>query len=235
MSDLGVSYQIELIDRFIFERKGLMKGISIVRLGLALVIAGGALGPAGIPAMAQGPGGGQIPPEIAAKIKLWQKYRDQHKKASDLGMTMRKIEGMNGEDGFKLDKAQSAKVLTVMKTWSAKPALTEDEAGTAMKQLNSVLTVKQIKKMTTMPSGFGRGGGGGAGAGGRPGGGAPGGGAPGGGRPGAPGGPGGAMTFPDPPKTGINPFNPNSMSGPMKDMAKKNLDTFKGDLEKQAH
>ena len=210
-----------------------MKIIFIARLGLALVIAGGAMGLAGKPAMAQGPGGGQMPPEIAAKIKLWQKYSEQHKKASELGMTVRKIEGMNKEDGFKLDKAQSAKVLTVMKTWSSKPILTEDEAGTAMKQLNSVLTVKQIKKMTTMPSGFGRGGGAG---GGRPGGGAPGGGAPGGGgRPGAPGGPGGAMTFPDPPKTGINPFNPNSMSGPMKDMAKKNLDTFKADLEKQAH
>ena len=203
-----------------------MKRLSIARLGLAVVIAGGALGATGSPAGAQGPGGG-MPPEIAAKIKLWQKYGEQHKKASDLGMTVRKIEGMNKEDGFKLDKTQSAKVLTVMKTWSTKPALTEDEAGTAMKQLNSALTVKQIKKMTTMPAGFGRPGGGGG-----PGGGRPGGGAPGGGRPGGPGGP---MAFPDPPKTGINPFNPDSMSGPMKIMAQKSLESFKADLEKQAH
>jgi len=43
------------------------------------------------------------------------------------------------------------------------------------------------------------------------------------------------MNFPDPPKTGINPFNPSSLSGMMKDMAKKSLDDFRGQLEKQTH
>ena len=43
------------------------------------------------------------------------------------------------------------------------------------------------------------------------------------------------MTFPDPPKTGINPFNPDSMSGMMKDMMKKSLGDFKSQLEKQSH
>ena len=43
------------------------------------------------------------------------------------------------------------------------------------------------------------------------------------------------MNFPDPPKVGINPFNPSSMSGMMKDMMKRNLDEFRSDLEKQTH
>ena len=37
------------------------------------------------------------------------------------------------------------------------------------------------------------------------------------------------MSFPDPPKTGINPFNPNSMSGMMKDVVKRNLDLGSGE------
>ena len=153
-----------------------MTAAELMRFGAATLVAAGAIGVLGSAAIAQPPGGGQMPPEIQAKMKLWQKYRENHKKASDLGQTLRKVEGMNKEDEFKLDKKQSAKMLTIMKTWSSKPSLTEDEAGTVTKEINSILTVKQIKKMTTMPTGFGRGGGQGG---------------PGGGRPGGPGGPGG--------------------------------------------
>ncbi len=190
------------------------------------IIAAGAVSLVSAGAIAQGPGGG-MPPEIAAKIKLWQKYGEEHKKASGLGQTVRKIENMNKEDEFKLDKKQASKMLSVMNKWSNKPSLTEDEAGIVTKEVNSFLTLKQIKKMTTMPNGFGRAGGGGGGGfgGGRPGGGG------GAGRPGAP---GARPNFPDPPKVGINPFNANSMTGVFKDMMKKSLDDFKGQLETQA-
>ncbi len=203
-------------------------------IGLAAALTAGVIGLVGGSARAQGPGG-QMPPEFAAKLKLWRKYGEDHKKASTLGLAVRRIEGMNKEEGFKLDKKQSAKVLAIMKTYGSKPSMTEDEAGAATSALNSVLTVKQVKKMTTMPNGFGRSGAMGGGRPGGPGGGAPGGGGPRPGGPGGgPGGPGGGFTLPDPPKTGINPFNPNSMSGPLKDMMKKNLDTFKSDLQKQS-
>jgi hypothetical protein len=203
-----------------------------MRIGLTVLLAASAITLLNISATAQGFGGGQMPPEIQAKIKLWRKYSEEHKKATNLGQTVRKVEGMNKEDDFKLDKKQSGKMLSIMKTWSTKPTMSEDEAGTVTKEINSFLTIKQIKKMTTMPNGFGRpGGGGGPGGGGAGGGGGarPGGGA------GGPGGAPGRMNFPDPPKTGINPFNPNAMSGMFKDMMKKSLDDFRTQLESQAH
>jgi hypothetical protein len=164
---------------------------------------------------------------MQAKIKLWQRYRDEHKKATGLGDTVRKIEGLNKEDQFRLDKKQSATMLAIMNKWSSKPTLSEDEAVVVTKDINGMLTVKQIKKMTTMPTGFGRGGQGG----GRPGGG-PGGGGP---RPGGPGGRPGGFTMPDPPKAGMNPFNPESAPPMFKERMKKNLSDFKAELAKQAH
>ena len=207
------------------ERENQMNHRLTFRLGLATMLAAAAMCIAGAPATAQGFGGGQIPPEIAAKIKLWKKYTEDHKKATNLSQTVVKIEGMNREDEYKLDKKQAGKMLAIMKTWSPKPSVSEDEAGTVMKDINSFLTTKQIKKMTTMPNPFARAGAGG----GRPGGA----GGPGGGRPGGAG--GGPMNFPAPPKTGINPFNLSSMSGPFRERATKNMDDFKAQLETQVH
>jgi hypothetical protein len=206
-----------------------MKMMVTLRLGLAVAIGAASMSLLANTAVAQGFGGGQMPPEVQAKMKLWKKYSDEHKKATNLGQTVRKVENMNKEDDYKLDKKQSAKMLAIMRTWSSKPSLSEDEAGTITRQINSFLTIKQIKKMTTMPNGFGRGSGGAAGS--RPGGG-PGGA---GGRPAGAGGRPGGFSFPDPPKTGINPFNANSMPGMMHDMMKRSLDDFRGQLEKQAH
>src|SRR4051794_24279560 len=95
------------------ERESYMNSRVTLRFGLA-ALAAVVIGFAGTPVIAQGPGG-QMPPEMAAKIKLWRKYAEEHKKASTLGQTVRKIEGMNKEEGFQLDKKQSAKILTIMK------------------------------------------------------------------------------------------------------------------------
>ena len=204
----------------------------MIRSVFASVAVIGTLALLQVGAIAQPPGGG-MPPEIAAKIKLWQKYSETHKKQTSLSQTLRKVEGMNKEDDYKLDKAQASKMLAIMNSWAKKGPMTEDEAGTVTKQINAFLTIKQIKKMTTMPNGFGRQGGGGGMGGGRPGGGM---GAPGGGRPGGPGGarPGG-FTFPDPPKTGMNPFNAETVpAGMIKDMTTKSLSDFREALMSQS-
>lgn len=207
----------------------------MIRSGWITLAAAGSLALLQAAAIAQPPGGG-MPPEIAAKIKLWQKYRETHKKQSGLSETLRKVEQMNKEDDYKLDKAQSGKMLSIITAWSKKGPMTEDEATTVTKQINAFLTTKQIKKMTTMPNPFNRGGGGGGGM--RPGGAGGPGGAPGGGRPGGPGAPGGRMggfTFPDPPKGGMNPFNAETLpAGMIRDMRSKSLADFKADLEKQS-
>lgn len=147
---------------------------------------------------AKAQGGFQMPPEIAKKIKAWQKFSEDHKKLMVLGDQISQISDMSRMAGYEMDKKQAAATLKVINANKAKTSLTEDEAGAMSKQLTAVLTVKQIKKMTTIETprqkmqkqrGGGMGGGGGA----RPGGAA-----------------GGPPSFPDPPAKGWNPINPDS-------------------------
>ncbi len=188
--------------------------------------------------IAQPPGGGFTPPPgMMEKIKLWQKYGKEHAKVSELSQTIYKLEKVNEEDGLKFDKKQASAMLGIMNSYKSKTSMTEDEAATATKKVTGLLSQKQIKKMVTIASPWGGGGrpGGGGGFGG--GGGKMGGGAPGGkmGGPGGKmGGPGGMPAFPDPPKTGYNPFNPDSLPGMMKERSKKGLDDFKTALSAQA-
>jgi hypothetical protein len=173
-------------------------------------------------------GGGQMPPEIAKKIKAWQKFGEDHKKLQTLGDQVYQIGEVNHTAGYELDKKQAAAVLKVVNSNKAKTSLSEEEAGAISKALTAALTAKQIKKMTTIETPRqkmqknrgGMGGGGGA----RPGGGG-----------GAPGGRPGGFTFPDPPAKGWNPLNPDSLPfEAMRPRAKESMNKFMADLQARA-
>lgn len=173
---------------------------------------------------AQGPGGqGGPPPEIMAKIRKWQAWQKQHKNVSQLGTELYEVEQLNQQPGYTLTKQQSAKLLAILKACRHKPTMTEEQARQVSKQIGSLLTTKQIQKMTTLtPPWLRRGGGGGFG-----------------GRQGGPsqgsGRPGGGFNFPDPPAGGYNPLNPDTLPfPPMRDRAKQGLDAFMSTLQTQA-
>ncbi len=190
------------------------------------------LGAVSIPsAQAQGPGGGfQMPPEMQAKINAWKKWSEAHKGISNLGTLMYQVEQLDKAPGFELNKVQSVKVLGIMKPWRTKTDMTDDQAKVVAKSITGLLTDKQVKKLTTIESPFGRRGGGGGAGGGRPGGGAPGGG---GARPGGAG--GGMPKIPDPPKGGYNPLNPDTLPfEQMRPRAKKSMDDFTAELQAKA-
>ncbi|HLI47829.1 MAG TPA: hypothetical protein VKV18_03955 [Chthonomonas sp.] len=180
----------------------------------------------GSAAKAQGPGGqGGPPPEIMAKIRKWQSWQKQHKNATQLGQELYQLEMLNQQPGYALNKQQSAKLVAILKAWRHKPTMSEEQAHNVLKQIGSLLTVRQIQKMTTLTPPWQR----------RPGGpgGGPGGPPP-GGRPGGPP-PGGRFNFPDPPSGGFNPLNPDTLPfPPMRDRAKQGLDSFIATLQTQA-
>jgi hypothetical protein len=167
-----------------------------------------------IPAFAQNPGGGGgIPPEMMAKMKAWQKWTESHKNLSNLQTMLMQIREMDKDPAVKLDKSQAQKMLAIYNAWDKKPTMTEDQAKSVSKQVGALLTVKQLKKMTTMPNPFQRR---------RPGAGAPGGGGP---RP-------GGFKMPDPPKGGYNPMNPDTLPfEQMRPMAKKAQAEFLKELK----
>ncbi len=175
-------------------------------------------------AQAQPPGG--PPPGMMQKIKAWQKWGDQHKKLTLLGDQLFQIEKMDGEAGYGLSKGQAGKMLQILNPWRLKTNMTEDQASGLNKQIGNVLTIKQVKRLTQIepPSvtmkkrGFG---------GGRP--------RPGGGRPGgAPG--GGFPQIPDPPKTGWNPLNADSMPfAQARPEMKRRTNAFFASLQHKAH
>ena len=198
-----------------------MNLMTTLRRGAAALLTLGAVAVSTV-TLAQPPGGGGMPPAIQAKIKAWQKWRENNKGVSNLGTAIRQVEEIDKDPGTKLDKKQAGVMLGIINEWKSKPTMNDDQAKGVLKKMTAALNVKQIQKMQTIqPFGGGRGGGMG---GGRPGGGAPGGG---GGRPGG-GAPGGGMpSFPDPPKGGFNPFNADTLPfEAMRPMAKKNMNDF---------
>jgi hypothetical protein len=201
-----------------------MRGSWTFRLGVVTVALTGVMAYGVVAAGAQGFGGG-MPPEIAAKIKLWQKWRDSHKNVSNLQTMLYQVNEMDKSPDTKLDKKQAGKLLTIYKSWETKPQLNEDQALQAQKQIGNVLNVKQIQKMTTIQPPWARPGGmGGGGA--RPGGG-------GGARPGGAG--GGAFKFPDPPKGSYNPLNADTLPfEQMRAQAKHNMQEFESQLQQRA-
>jgi hypothetical protein len=205
-----------------------MNWLTTLRRGVAVVLTVGALAISTV-ALAQPPGGGGMPPEIQAKIKKWQKWRENNKNLSNLSTALMQIREIDKDAATQLDKKQAGTMLGIMKSWRSKPTMSDDQAKGVLKQVTGMLTVKQIQRMQTIQP-FGRGGGGG---GMRPGGGGPGG----GGRPGGPGGggrPGGGFSFPDPPKGGYNPMNPDTLPfEQMRPMAKKSTEEFMAALAKR--
>ena len=88
-----------------------------MRFGLAAILA---LVPSG--ALAQPPGGGQMPPEIAAKIKAWQKWRDNNKNLSNLQTLLYQVRELDKKPDTQLDKKQAGDLLGIVKTWRTKPS-----------------------------------------------------------------------------------------------------------------
>ena len=166
------------------------------------------------------------PPELMAKMKKWQQWGDSHKSLSRLQAMIVQVAGLDKEPGSRLSPQQAGKFLGIMKMWSTKPTMSDDQAKQVSKQIGAMLTTKQIQKMATMSNPFGQGAGGGMG------GMRPGGGAGAGGRMG--GGPGG-MKIPDPPKGGYNPFNADTMPFPQtRPMIKKMQQDFMTQLQSRA-
>lgn len=171
---------------------------------VSMVLAVGALAVTGAIAMAQAgggaPGGGfQMPPEMQAKMKAWQKFNANNKHVDQLSKTVRSLGSLESDPKTAFSKDQAKKLLGILKEWRNKPAMTDDQAGQVNKQINAILNINQIKALNS-PGAMGRGM-----MGGRPGGGGPGGG---GGRPGGPGGGMGNFKFPDP--APYNPLNPET-------------------------
>jgi hypothetical protein len=200
-------------------------------LGAAALAALAAL-TAGSIAVAQGPPGGgaggfQMPPEMQAKMKKMQAFRDSHKNYQAIQQSLYGIAECEKSPATKLTKAQAKNILAVLKKWEGKPSLTNEQAGQVNKQLTAGLTTAQIKTVATTKMPFGRGGGG------RPGAGGPGG-RPGG--PGAPGGrPGGMGNFQIPDPKEYNPLNPDTMPFvQFRERARQRLNEFKGKLEAAA-
>jgi hypothetical protein len=154
------------------------------------ILAGLLLALAVAPALAQGPGGpgggGGMSPQM-------QKFREQTKYKRQLGGQIRAIAEINRDPSTAVSPAQAKKLLAILKPWTSRDKMTEDQAKGLILQVKSVMTARQLTALGNYKPQ--RGGGFGGGGAGRPGGG--GFGRPGGG-PGGPGGPGGARRAFDP-------------------------------------
>jgi uncharacterized membrane protein YgcG len=117
---------------------------------------------------------GNMPPEVQAKMRAWQKFRETHKNFEYLQQTLAGINEMEKYPTTRLTKDQAKQILAVIKPWRNRPVMTNEQAGQVNKALNKPLTLDQVKKVATAPNmmrggrGFGgrAGGGGGGGAGG---------------------------------------------------------------------
>lgn len=173
-------------------------------------------------ALAQRPGGGPpMSPEVQARMKAWQKFRETHKNLTSLQQTMAGLEAMEKDPRTRLTKAQAKTVVGVLKTWRNKPVMTDAQALAVNKQITAPLSVAQLKKIATAREARGMG------ANRRPGGGQGGPAAGGGqGRPGA----NQTRTF-DPSRfpapREYNPLNPSTIPMErMREQAAKRLDTL---------
>lgn len=170
------------------------------------------------PSYAQGFGGGGIPPAIKEKIQKWQRWREQHKNLDNLSTLVYQVRTMDDESGYALNKKQAAKLLSIMKSWSHKKDMSEEDARKLSKIIGDMLTLKQVQRVTTIVPPWKKRQAGGGFGGGRPAGGKPGG-----------------FSFPDPPQGGFNPLNPDTLPFPqMRPMAKKIDNAFIVKLTQQS-
>src|SRR5439155_12230854 len=117
-------------------------------------------------ALAQGPGGGgfQMTPEMQAKMKAWQKFRENNKNLDNVQRTVRGFRRLDDDPKTQLNKDQAQKILAVVKAWRHKPVMKDEEARKVMVQLTQPLNVQQLKALARPAGGpGGRGGGGGFG------------------------------------------------------------------------
>jgi hypothetical protein len=176
--------------------------LALIGALLALALSTLAQGPPGGGPPGGGPPGG-MPPEfqkMMAQVKYRRQMRDQ----------LRAVSEINRDPATALSPAQAKQLLGIVKPWTTKPAMTEEDAKGIMRSVKKVMTSRQLNAMAqvkpTRGFGGGPGGPGGRGGfGGPPGGGGPGG-TPGGFRPG--GGPPGGGT--------PGGFNPSRMAAQMK-------------------
>ncbi len=198
---------------------------------IALWTAAAAFAAIATSAIAQAPGGGggfTPTPEMAAKFKKWQAWRENHKNFEHIQSTVRGLAECVKDPATSLTKDQAKAILAVYKKWGTKAVMSNDDAGAANKALTSSLNIAQIKKIATTKNPFAGGGRMGGGGGGRPGGGGGAGGArPGGGRP------GGGFTLPDP--KDYNPLNPDTLPFEgFKAIAKQSQTEFLGKVQAAA-
>lgn len=183
-----------------------MKTVKLVLAGalLALAVSVAAQAPGG------GPGGGGGPsPQM-------QKYLAQNKYKMQMRQQIRAINEINRNPATALQPAQARQLLAILRPWTAKPKMTEEDAKGIMRSVKKVMTARQLTAMGNVkPQRMGGGrrpggpGGGPGGFSGRPPGGGPGG-------PRAGGGPGGRRFDPSRMKdvnflsTKPDPNNPRS-------------------------
>jgi len=121
-------------------------GIALCALSAGTMLA---QAPGGPPPPGSGAGGFQMPPEMAAKIEAYKKWGMEHKNLNQLSSTIGLIETMNGQPDTKLDKKQSAKLLSIINEWKGKSTLTESQAKTLQDQMTGLLNDKQKKQMAS--------------------------------------------------------------------------------------
>jgi hypothetical protein len=151
---------------------------------VTLILTGALLSLTVVPAIAQGPGGpggpggGGMPPQF-------QKLMEQMKYRRQMRDQLRAISEINRDPSTAVKPVQAKQLLAILKPWTTKDKMSEEDAKGIMRSVKKVMTARQLTAMGNVkPQQRGFGGGGG-----RPGGG-PGGGF--GGGPGrGPGGPGG--------------------------------------------
>ncbi|MEP6755335.1 MAG: hypothetical protein ABJA67_07530, partial [Chthonomonadales bacterium] len=77
----------------------------------------------GTTALAQGGGGQGMPPEMAAKIKGWQKFQEGHKNFTSLQKAMIGFAECEKDPKTALNKGQAKMILGLIKEWEKKPVM----------------------------------------------------------------------------------------------------------------
>ncbi len=88
-----------------------------------------------------------IPPEMQARMRAWQKFRDSHKNVFALQRTVGALEELEKDKKTQLTKAQAQKILPVLKAWRGKPVMTDAQALKVNKQITAPLSLAQLKKV----------------------------------------------------------------------------------------
>src|SRR3954467_5848228 len=118
------------------EEEGTVRRVTLILTGalLSLVV---------LPAMAQapgapgGPGGGGMPPQF-------QKFMEQTKYRRQMRNQLRSIGEINRDPSTAVTPAQAKQLLTIVKPWTTKDKMSEEDAKTIMRSVKKVMTAKQL-------------------------------------------------------------------------------------------